>query len=296
VRGRAWGSIVAVLAAAVAWCAPAGAAQVSGSLQVTVTGPTSISFTFTTKRACAGGEQCDYFSELDQLDDDTSCPLGRPSNPWILWTGDVQNTGPTTETGQATPRGWNAVAPRTRVCLYTYAEGEYSLTASALIAQPPGGAPGGGSTPGGTQPGGPNGTSPRSPGTGSAATDCARYPYQQNAQAALKADPTLAAGLDRNGNGVACETLPKRKTYISTVALRKAATAARAGLRDMYGAYFLNRHRYHERCVRITRTRVRCSVSWRYDGGTWRGSVSVVGRLRNNKSVLVARPHVLRPV
>jgi hypothetical protein len=39
---------------------------------------------------------------------------------------------------------------------------------------------------------------------------------------------------------------------------------------------------------------VRCSVSWRHHG-TWRGSVTVVGRLRHNQRVVVASPHVLRP-
>jgi hypothetical protein len=291
--------MVAVLAAAVAWCAPAGAASVSGSLEVTSVEATSVSFTFTAKRTCADGEQCDYFSEVDQLVGDGPCPADRPNDPWILWTGDVQNTGPTTERGQATPRGWSGTAPagRSRLCLYTYAEGVYHLVDDAVIARPgeDSATPGGGTGPGGPRPGGgPGGTTPS--GKGSPATGaCARYAYQQSAQAALKADPSLAARLDRNGNGVACESLRKRKSYIPTVALRQASIAARAGLRKMYGSSFTERRRYHERCARVTRTRVRCSVSWRH-GGTWRGSVHVVGRLRQNKRMVIVRPHVLRPV
>jgi hypothetical protein len=293
--------MVAVLVAAMAWCAPAGAATVSGSLKVTSIDATTVSFTFTVKRTCAGGEQCDYFSEIDQLTDDGPCPAGRPNDPWILWTGDVQNTGPTTERGQATPRGWGGTAPvgRSRLCLYTYADGVYYLVDDSVIAHPGEGAttPGGdGTTPGGSRPGaGPGGTSKPS-GNGSPTKGaCARYAYQQSAQTALKADPSLAARLDRNGNGVACESLRKRKRYVPTVALRRAALAARAGLRKMYGSSFTERRRYHERCARVTRTRVRCSVSWRH-GGTWKGSVHVVGRLRKNKRTVIVRPHVLRPV
>lgn len=292
--------VVLAAVAAVAWCAPANAASVSGSLRVTSVQATSVSFVFTAKRTCSGDEQCDYFSEIDQLGDDGPCPPSQPHDPWILWTGEVQNTGPTTESGQATPRGWDAPAPvgRSRLCLYTYADGVYYLLDDAVIARPGDGStpPGGSTTPGGSGPGGGPGGPPKPSGKGSPTTGaCARYRYQQSAQTALKADPSLAARLDRNGNGVACESLRKRKRYIPTVALRRAALAARASLRKMYGSSFTERRRYHERCARVTRTRVRCSVSWRH-GGTWRGSVHVVGRLRKNQRTVIVRPHVLRPV
>lgn len=293
--------VLTVLTAALAWAAPAGAVQVSGKLVVTDATATTVSFLFTGKRTCTGGEQCDYFSELIQLADASACPAARPDDPWwILWTGNVQNTGPSSETGQATPRGWLAPTPPApaRLCQYIFADETYTLVDSALIA--PGAA--GGTTPGGGGPGsgpggagGPGGAAkPPGPPVPVAAT-CRRYGYQQNAQKALEADPTLARHLDQNGNGVACESLPKRKHYVGTVALSTAASATRAVLRKTYGSAFTDGARYRARCARVTRTRVRCSVSWRHHG-TWRGSVSVVGRLRHNQRVIVARPHVLRPV
>jgi hypothetical protein len=305
-RARAW--VIAVLIGAAAWCSPASAAQVSGSLQVTATTATSVSFTFTATRTCSGGEQCDYFSEIDQLNDASACPAGRPPDPWILWTGDVQNVGPTTETGRATPRGWaagSATGGASRLCLYTFADDVYHLVADAVITRPAGGgdgpAPGtdvpvpGIPKPGGTGSG--SGDTPK-PGLGkpSAATvSCLRYTYQQSAQKALEGDKALARRLDRNGNGVACENLPKHKSYVFTVPLRDAASAARAALRKMYGSAFSDGAGYHARCRRTARTHVRCSVAWRHRG-TWTGSVDVVGLLRGNERVVVARVHVRRPV
>ncbi|HET6507279.1 MAG TPA: hypothetical protein VFG42_10860 [Baekduia sp.] len=304
--------VIAVLAAAAAWCAPAGAAQVSGSLQVTATTSTSVSFTFTVKRVCSGGEQCDYFSELDQLTDASACPATRPHDPWILWTGDVQNTGPATETGRARPRGWSgaAVVGPTRLCLYTFTDGDYTLVATAVITRPSGGDPGDaspggdGSTPTTTQPGGGTGSgtgaggaTPKAPLSKPSArtVTCLRYTYQQDAQKALKSDKTLAARLDRNGNGVACENLPKHKRYVATIALRDAATATRAALRRSHGTAFAAGSRYHARCRRTARTRVRCAVAWRH-GGTWTGYVDVVSTLRANERVVATHVHVRRSV
>jgi hypothetical protein len=291
-RRAAWVWAVAVVVAAVTWCAPAGAAQVRGALIVTDTTAAGVTFTFTAQRTCNGDEQCDYFSEVDQLPDTSACPATRSDDPWmILWTGNVQNTGPTTENGQALPRGWSGPTPAglSRLCLYTFADGTYYFTDDALIAPPPALTPPGG----GSQPG--SGSS-RPPGSAlPVPAACRGYKYQQNAQKALAADPALTGRLDPDGNGVACDGLPKEKHYISTVGLREAKIAARAGLRKMYKSAFTERSRYRERCVRITRTRVRCSVSWHHRD-TWRGSVNVVGRLRDNKRVLVVRPHVLRPI
>src|SRR6185312_10036264 len=105
-------------------------------------------FTFTTQRACSGGEQCDYFSEIDQLSDGSACPAARPNDPWILWTGDVQNAGPATETGRALPRGWGPAASPARLCLYIYADDVYYLVADAVITRPAGGGSSGGLIPG----------------------------------------------------------------------------------------------------------------------------------------------------
>lgn len=296
-RRTAWVWVIAVLTAALAWSAPAGAAQVDGALVVTEMTATNVSILFTGHRTCTGGEQCDYFTEIDQLEDDSLCPPQHPEGPWwILWTGKVQNTGPSSETGTATPRGWSGPTPagRTRLCMYMYADFNYYLVDSAMIAPAP--------TPAAPGPGGPGSTPgnadgrPRQLGKPSPDTvTCRRYVYQQSAQNALKSDPALAARLDRNGNGVACESLPKHKHYATTVGVRAAATATRAALRKTYGAAFTHGTRYRARCARISRTRVRCSVSWRHLG-TWTGTVDVISRIRDNKREVVARPNVLRPV
>lgn len=286
---------------AVAWCAPAGAAEVSGSLEVTATTATSVAFSFTVTRTCADGEQCDHFSEIDQLADTSACPATHPSDAWwIFWTGQVQNGGPVTESGVSTPRGWSSSAPAasSRLCLYTFADSTFQLVADAVITRPAGATggptpnvnlppsllPGGGS--GGTKPGGgPNATM-------SAA--CKAYIYQERAQRALERDPKLKATLDPDGDGVACQGLPKRKTYISTVSLREAATATRAALRKGRGAAFTKGTGYRVRCKRTHRTRVRCSVSWRHDG-KWTGYVDVIGALRKNQRITVTHVHVIKP-
>ncbi len=296
-RRAAWVWVLAVLAATLAWTAPAGAAQVSGALVVTDMTATTVSILFTAKRTCADGEQCDYYSEIVQLPDTSACPTARPDDPWwILWTGNVQNAGPTTETGTATPRGWGGATPAgpSRLCMYVYADGSYAYVGDGLIAPKP--APGGAGTGGGTGsgPGGGGASKPFDDSLPHPAR-CWRFAYQQDAQAALQADPALARHLDRNHDGVACEGLPKRRRYVATVALREAAIATRAALRRTYGRAFTGGTHHRARCARVTRTRVRCSVSWRRRG-TWTGSVTVVGALRHNRRVVVARPHVLRPL
>jgi hypothetical protein len=301
-RRAAWVWAVAVLAAAVTWAAPAGAAQISGSLQVTDTTVSSVTVSFTVKRTCGPDEQCDYFSEIDQLADTSPCPAAHPTDPWwILWTGQVQNAGPTTEGGPTTPRGWGAPAPAapSRLCLYTYADDTYYLVADTVITRPSTGGggtpPGGDQTPGGSPPGGGSGGTSKPGGqTSPGSTACKPYTYQQTAQKALEKDPKLASKLDPDGNGVACESLPKRKTYISTVSLREATKATRAALRKARGTAFTKGTGYHARCKRTTRIRVRCAVTWRH-GGKWSGYVDVIGALRKNKRVTVTHVHVIRP-
>jgi hypothetical protein len=296
VRTRAAWSI-AVLIACLAWSAPAGAAQVDGSLQVTGVTASTVTFTATAKRTCVTDEQCDYFSEIDQIDGDGPCPATRPDNPWIAWTGDVQNTGPSTENATITPRQWSSTDPvgPSRLCLFTYAELNYYLVGSAPIARPavPGGNPSPPGTPTPRPPGAPGAPTP--PGAVNPATvTCEHYTYQQSAQKALDANSSLAARLDRDGNGVACEGLPKRRTFIQTVGVAAAATTTRAALRRAYGKAFTQRAAYRARCARRSRTRVRCTVSWRHKG-TWRGTVDVVGALRKNRPALLTQIHVRRP-
>jgi hypothetical protein len=312
---RAW--VVVVLGAALGWCGQAQAATVSGSLTVKQVTATSVTFSLTAKRTCAGGEQCDYFSEIDQLADDGPCPADHPHDPWITWTGNVQTTGPTTETGKIGPRGWTGLAavPPTRLCVYTYADRVYYLIADAVI-QPPtgdpgtpngGGSGGTGDNGGGAGGGGTTTTGSKSDpivagasdpvGTGpvkASAVSCKNFVYQQTAQKALERNRSLAARLDRNGNGAACENLEKRKSYVNTVAMRKAAIATRAALRAAYGTRFAQASGYHERCRRIARTRVRCSVSWER-AGRWTGYVDVAGLIRDNDRLVTTHVHVARP-
>lgn len=312
---RAWVGVV--LAVALGWCASADAAQVSSTLTIKQVTATTVSFSLTSKRIC-NGEQCDYFSELDQLTDDSPCPASRPNDPWIAWTGNVQTTGPTTETGKITPRGWlgNPAAPPTRVCIYTYADRIYYLTADAVIKQPDPTTPG---TPGsggdssddgaGSGSGGGGGGGASDPGNKVVAgasvpggtgpvranqVSCRNFVYQQTAQKALEQNKSLAARLDRNGNGTACENLEKLKSYVNTVAMRKAAIASRAALREAYGARFAQASGYHERCRRISRTRVRCSVAWEH-AGRWTGYVDVAGLIRDNDRLVTTHVHVARP-
>jgi hypothetical protein len=302
VRTRALWSII-VLAACLAWCAPAGAADVDGSIQVTDTTATTVSFTVTAQRTCGEGEQCDYYADLEEFDGDGPCPSAYPADGWNSWNGAVLNTGPSTETGTITPRRWlskAAIGP-SRLCLYIFAEGAYYYVgSSAAITRPvpPAGA-GGSTAPSSTTPGttGGSGTSGAPSSTkpgGSATLTCAHYAYQQTAQQALKANPALAAQLDPDGNGVACQGLPKRKTHIRTVAVSAAAASARTALRHAYGRAFTRGTAYRSSCHRLTRTHVRCAVSWRH-GGRWSGHVDVTGALRKNKPTLVTRVRVRRP-
>jgi hypothetical protein len=288
--------VAVLLVTALTWCAQAHAAQVGGSLRVTAVDRTSVSFTVTMGRTCALEEQCDYFSEIDQIDGDGPCPAGHPEDPWIMWTGDVQNTGPTTESATTTPRRWSPTSAigTSRLCLYAYADLTYSYVDSATITQPPRPAtqiapPG---TPGAPGPGA--GGGPATPGGAGATAACRRYTSQQSAQKALNRNRELAAALDGDGDGIACEELPRRVTYVRTLARAASEKPARAALQRAYGKAFAQRSRFRSRCERRTRTRVRCSFSWRHDG-TWRGYVDVVGVIRRNQQAVVTHVHVIRP-
>ncbi|WCB91468.1 hypothetical protein DSM104299_00139 [Baekduia alba] len=302
----AW--VIVVLTACLAWSAPAGAAQVSGSLQVTGVTATTLSFTVTAQRTCAADEQCDYYADLEELDGDGPCPTDYPSDPWNAWNGDVLNTGPSTETGTITPRRWPstaAVAP-SRLCLFIYADHVYYYVDGTTITRPS--TPAGGGTP--TTPGAPGSSlpgvpkpkapgssgssSPTPPGAATTKLTCAHYVYQQNAQKALDADRSLAARLDPNHDGVACQGLPKRKTYVRTLGTAASATSARAALRHAYGQAFAQRTGFRSRCARRSRIRVRCAVSWQHEG-TWTGYVDVVGAIRANRQAILTHVHVRRP-
>ncbi len=306
-RRAAW--VVAITSAALAWGAPvAGAApQVEGTLQVTQVTASDVSISVTTQRTCVAGEQCDLFAEVDQLPDDAGCPTTRPADPWIFWTGDVHTAGPATEANTATPRQWTSkddVKP-SRLCLYVYADGGYTLVGDEVItrpARPAGPGTGGGGT-GGTGGQSPSGSAPKPGSSGGTPTSgassptgkgCGRFTYQQSAQKALDADRSLAATLDRNGDGVACQGLPKRKTYVKTLATRASATYTAAALRRAYGASFAKRANYAARCSRLTRTRVRCRVAWTTKASAYAGYVDVVGVIRRNQQAVLTHVHVTR--
>jgi hypothetical protein len=262
VRIRVVGFIVVISAFfAGAGAGAAGAATVTGSLQVMSITPTSVTFNVTAQRTCAPDEQCDYYADLEELDGTGDCPTTYPADPWNAWNGNVQNTGPTTEVGTITPRRWTGTAPVApeRLCLFIFADNVYYGVGGVTIARPDAPPtttgtstpPGGTTTPPGVRPGG--GTTP---GTG-------RTPAR---------------------------TTPR----VATVALTKAATSAKAALKRKYGKRFTQGKRYKAKCTRVSKTHVRCAVSWQ-NGGTWKGTVDVTGAVRSGRQVLVTRIRVRRP-
>jgi hypothetical protein len=268
VRIRVVGFIVAVAALA-AGTGSAGAATVSGSLQVTAIGPTTVTFNATGQRTCAPDEQCDYFADLENLLGDGDCPATYPDDPWNAWNGNLQNTGPTTEVWTITPRGWTgtaAVGPE-RLCLYIFADSVRYLVGGTVINRPAGAQPGGGGTT--NPPGGITLPGSGRPGTG---------------------------GTGTTGGASTRTPAPSRTVRVSTVALTKAATSAKAALKKAYGKRFTQGKRYRSSCRRVgrSRTHVRCTVSWQH-AGTWKGTVDVTGAVRSGRQVLVTRLRVRAP-
>jgi hypothetical protein len=261
--------LIVVVAALLAGAGPAGAATVSGSLSVTGTTPTTVTFTITGQRTCVAGEQCDYYADLEELDGDGACPTTYPADPKNAWNGDLQNTGPTTETGTITPRHWSNPAPvgPERLCLFIFADNAYYYASGAVITRPgppPATGTGTTTTPGSTTtpgtttpPGGGSGRTPGAPVTGSSRT-------------------------------------PTSRVAVRTVALGRAATSARAALKHAYGKRFTQGTRYRASCKRVSKTHVRCAVSWQH-GGTWRGTVDVTGAVKRGRQVLLTRVRVRRP-
>jgi hypothetical protein len=294
---------IAVLTACLAWAAPAGAAQVSGSLAVTGVTATTVSFTATAQRTCVTNEQCDYYPDLLELDGASSCPTTFPGDENNVWNGAVLNTGPSTESGTISPLPWlsGKGSPTSQLCLYVFADRTYYYVDGTTITRP---APptGGPDTPGAPTTTTPSSTTtPKTPGSSGSSggstpgkVTCAGYIYQQNAQKALGANPSLAARLDRNHNGIACQDLPKRKTYVKTLGKVASATAARAALRHAYGTSFARGTTYRARCDRRSRVRVRCAVAWQ-NKGAWSGYVDVVGVIRKNQQAVLTHVHVRRP-
>jgi hypothetical protein len=304
----AW--FIAVLTACLAWVGPAGAAQVSGALAVTGTTATTVSFTATAQRTCEASEQCDYYADLLEIDGASSCPATFPGDEKNVWNGEVLNTGPSTESGTISPAPWlsGKGSATSQLCLFVFADGTYYYVGGTTITRPGPPPAAGSDTPGAptTTPGsttttpktpGSSGSSGGSGGSGGSAPGkdtCAGYTYQQDAQKALGADPSLAARLDPDHNGVACQSLPKRQTYVKTLGKVASATSARAALRHTYGKSFTRGTKYRARCVRQSRVRVRCTVTWQ-NKGAWRGYVDVVGAIRKNKQTVVTHIHVRRP-
>jgi hypothetical protein len=247
---------------------PAGAATVTGSFTPNDIQATSVSFTVTGQRTCAADEQCDYYSDLEDLTGGGDCPTTYPADPWNTWNGQVQNTGPTTETGTVSPRGWLAggTGPE-RMCLFIFADGIYYYVGGADLTPPdPNAGTAGSWTP--TEP------PPARPSTGTTTT------------------PT--SGTSGGSSGTRTPTPPARRLTVATVALTKASTSAKAALKRTYGRKFTKGKRYRATCRRVSKTHVRCAVSWSYRG-TWKGTVDVTGAIRSNRQVLVAKLRVRRP-
>jgi hypothetical protein len=299
-KRAAWS--IAVLTACLAWAAPAGAAQVSGSLAVTGVTATTLSFTATAQRTCVANEQCDYYVDLLELDGASSCPTTFPGDEKNVWNGEVLNTGPSTESATISPTPWlsGKGSAISQLCLYVFADRAYYYVDGTTITRPDPPPTGGADTPGSptttTTPKTPGSSGPpgTSGGPAPGKVTCAGYIYQQNAQKALGANPSLAARLDRNHNGVACQGLPKRKTYVKTLGKVASETSARAALRDAYGTSFARGTKYRARCDRRSRVRVRCAVAWQ-NQGAWRGYVDVVGVIRKNQQAVLTHVHVRRP-
>jgi hypothetical protein len=277
VRIRVVGFIVVIAALAGGSAGAAGAATVSGSLQVTATTPTSLSFTVNAQRTCTPDEQCDYVAILDEADGTGDCPNPRPYDTWNAWNGNVQNTGPTTEVHTITPRGWNgsgAAAPE-KLCLYILADNVYYYVDGTTITEPAGGGGGGTTNPPGTfpLPGTRTGTGT---GTGSG---------------------TTGTGTGRTGaSGTTTPSSSSRTVAVRTVALTKAAVSAKAALKKAYGKKFTQGKRYKAVCRRVGRSRIHvsCAVSWQRSG-TWTGTVDVTGAVRGGRQVLVTRVRVRKP-
>lgn len=267
-RYRVVGFIVAISAlVAGASAGPAGAATVSGSLQVTQVTPTSVTFNVTGQRTCAADEQCDYYADLEEVDAPGDCPT-TASDPENIWNGNVQNTGPTTEIGMIRPRRWtsrDAVAP-SRLCLFIFADNVYYFVGGATITRPDAPTGDGTSTT-------PNGTTPlggTAPGAGS--------------------------GSRTSGSGSAGTRTPSSGTRVAvkTVALGKASASAKAALKKKYGKSFTKGKKYRASCKRVSKTHVRCAVSW-VNHGTWKGTVDVTGAVKGGRQVLATRVKVRKP-
>jgi hypothetical protein len=265
VRIRVVGFIV-VIAALLAGAGAAGAATVSGSLSVLQTTSTSVTFTVTAQRTCVTDEQCDYYADLEAFDGGGDCPTTYPADPSNVWNGDVQNTGPTTETGTITPHGWQARVPPTtptRLCLFIFADNAYYYAGGTTVTRPDGPpAPGTTTTP---PPGGAT-----TPGT-----------------------TTPPGGTTRPVTGSSRSRTPATPA-VRTVALTKASASAKAALKKAYGKRFTQGRRYKASCRRVSKAHVRCAVSWQH-GGTWRGTVDVTGAIRKGRQVLVTRVRVRKP-
>jgi hypothetical protein len=267
VRIRVVGFIV-VLTAVLAGAGPAGATPtVSGSLAITATTPTSVTFSVTAGRTCVPDEQCDYYADLEDFRGGGDCPTTYPADPFNIWNGQVTTTGPTTESGTITPFGWPARADPgpERLCLFIYADGSYYYADGTTITRPApppdtgtGTPPPGVRLPGGVTPPGGGGTT-RTPVTGTSGG-----------------------------------RTPATRVTVRTVAIGKAATSVRAALKKAYGKRFSLGKRYRATCRRVSRTHVRCAVSWQ-NGGTWRGTVDVTGAVKKGRQVLVTRVRVKRP-
>jgi hypothetical protein len=286
-----------VIVAGLLIASPAQAGQVSGQLQVTQIAGSSVAFSVTAARTCAPAEYCGYFAVIDELEGDVACPSARGgSDARVWWVGDVQDTGPSTESATQQPYSWSATATgAVRLCLYVYANSIYHVLGGVTVVPggtPPAAASGQAVVPGPATPATPSVPSAPTPAVpaptppSAPEASCDDYEYRQDAQDALDGDPSLQKALDANGDGVACGQLPRRISRVATLGKAEAARFAAVALRRSYGGRFTSRTGWAISCGRLSRVRVRCAVRWRH-AGTWRGTVTVVGVIRDNKQSVI---------
>lgn len=225
------------------------------------------------------GPDCGWFPVAFMAPAAQACTSNGQS---YVWVGTVFNDKGTQNTqGTFYPTG----SPPFRFCLYLYKGNGYQLTAEAIydgatltpIAVPGVPQP----APPAAPPAPPASTAPSTPSK--AQVRCSDFQWQEEAQAALDRDPSLAVTLDPNNDGLACFHLPDKPSYTaSSLGKGEAAGVVRHALWKRFGNRFSGRRGYHRSCGRISRIRVRCRVTWRTSKRSYRGRVTVWTSVTND--------------
>lgn len=228
------------------------------------------------------GQDCGWFPVAWVVPQTQACASGGSG---YVWVGASNSAG---GTQSAPAQTFYPPAPPFRLCLYLYKASVYRLTAEATFD---GAALTPIAVPGVLQPAPPPAPTlspspapaPAQGGTPSAPRRCSEFSWQEEAQAALDSDPFVqAATLDPNGDGIACAHLEHKFSTSTTTVYRRsslsksqAARVVRHALWKRYGSRYTARRGYQRSCGRISRTRVRCRVSWTTSKSRYRGKVTV---------------------